>query len=276
MWVATLHTNAESSLLHLEEITQLERLIHSVMFTASSTWYSPKIFNTLYKYTVYLHSQFGNTDAHHQGVEIPRWVTVISLFLFYLVNSSVGFRAKAKVNEHSEIHFVQGGNPGTCAQRPGREEWVSLGAVPRYVQSSFVVSERPEKLTTCFFLHFGGMTSQKHAKAIAPCLPKFTKRGDVVTKHVFAGNSLDRAAALCRGDRREIRLVTHACCVVETWSDYTYAVCGNDLQIYYVDLHAWYTYLRFDLIDSTMSYSIIHCLLWNQLLGRCMTWTKIR
>ena len=45
---------------------------------------------------MYLHSQFGNTDAH-QGLEIPQWV--ISLFLLYLVNSSVGFRAKAKVNE---------------------------------------------------------------------------------------------------------------------------------------------------------------------------------
>ena len=63
------------------------------------------------------------------------------------------------------------------------------------------------------------------AKVIAPCFPKFTKRGDVVTKHVCAGSSLDRAAhaaAPCGGHscsfvfRRETRCVTHAL-LAELW-----------------------------------------------------------
>ena len=45
-------TDAESNLLHLEEITQLEDLIHVIIFNASSTWNSPEVTDALYKYTV--------------------------------------------------------------------------------------------------------------------------------------------------------------------------------------------------------------------------------
>ena len=151
------------------------------------------------------------------AVEIAQWViSLIISLIFGQLFSWVSSRGKSEWN--SEIHFVQGGNPGTCAQRPGREEWVSLGAVPWYVQSLFVVNARSEKLTTCFFLHFGGMTAQKSSRRICPNSSKFTKSGDVVTKHVFAGSSLDRAAAPCGGHRREPRFVTHSCWVVETGS----------------------------------------------------------
>ena len=138
-------------------------------------------------------------------------------FIFGQLFSWVSSKGKGELN--SEIHFIQGGNR---AQRPGREEWVSLCAAPWYVQSWFVIDEVPEKLTTCIFFAFWWDDS---AKVIAPCLPKFTKRNDVVTKHVCAGSSLDRAAhaaALCGGHscsfvfRRETRCVTHAL-LAELW-----------------------------------------------------------
>ena len=76
---------------------------------------------------------------------------------------------KGKGERNFWIHFVRG---GTCAQRLGREEWVSLGAVLWDVLSSLVVNERPKKLTTCFFLHFGGMTVQKSSRRVCPNSPK--------------------------------------------------------------------------------------------------------
>ena len=152
MWVRTLHTNAESNLLHLEEITQLERLIHVIMSTASSTWYSPKI-----------------TNIH--CISIPYSVSSQSIWEYWCPpgsgNSPVGYlsipfisgqlfswvSSKGKGEWNSEIHFVQGGNPGICAQRPGRKDWVSLGAVPRYVQSSLHRTQWPftdfSILSTC-------------------------------------------------------------------------------------------------------------------------------
>ena len=45
-------TDAESNLLHLKEITQLEDLIHVIILSASSIWYSPEVTDALYKYTV--------------------------------------------------------------------------------------------------------------------------------------------------------------------------------------------------------------------------------
>ena len=121
--------------------------------------------------------------------------------------------SKGKGELNSETHFVQG---GTCAQRTGREEWVSLGALPWYVQSLFVIDEVPEKLTACLSWHFGGMTAQKSSRRVCPNSP------NAVTKHVFAGSSLDGAPAPCGGHScsfvftRETRCVTHAL-LAELW-----------------------------------------------------------
>ena len=87
-------------------------------------------------------------------------------FIFGQLFSWVSSKGKGELN--SEIHFIQGGNR---AQRPGREEWVSLCAVPWYVQSWFVIDEVPEKLTTCIFSHFGGMTAQKSSRRVCPNSP---------------------------------------------------------------------------------------------------------
>ena len=163
MWVTTLHTNAESNLLHLEEITQLERLIQVIMSTVL-----PLLHDILQKSLIHC-------------ISIPYSVSSQSIWEYWCPpsgsgNSPVGYlsipfisgqlfsrvSSKGKGEWNSEIHFVQGGNPGTCAQRPGREDWVSLGAVPRYVQSSFVFNERPEKLTKCFFCILGGWQPKSH------------------------------------------------------------------------------------------------------------------
>ena len=169
------------------------------MSNASSTYYTPEVTDALYKYIlVYRIPYTPHTVSSTVNLWIPMptvssWnCPVIFLFLFYLVNSSLGFRAKAKAKANSEMHFVQGGNPGTCAQRPGREEWVSIGAVPGYLQSVFVVDE-VKIWQHVFFCILRGWQRKSHCVVSAQNLP------NAVTKQFFAGSSLDRAAAPCGG-----------------------------------------------------------------------------
>ncbi len=194
------------------------------MSNASSTYYSPEVTDALYKYTVYC------IVTVNLGILMPTissWnspvgylpIPCISGQLFSWVSS------KGKGEWNSEIHFVQGGNPGTCAQRPGREEWVSLGAVPWYVKVHLSLLKCQKSWQHVFFCILGGWLRTK-----------FTKYHDVVTKHFFAGSSLDRAAAPCGG---------HSC---------SFAFKGSFDWFHYVTLHHSF-------------------FVGSQFLGRCMTWT---
>ena len=162
---------------------------------------------------------------------------VIFLFLFYLVNFSLGFRAKEKAN--SETHFVQGGNPGTCAQRPGCEEWVSIGAVPGYLQSSFVV-DAVKTWQHVFFCVLRGWPRKSHCVVSAQNLPNAVTWWPNNFWQEAVWTELQHhaeARAVPLGFRRENQFCLS--CLLSCWeTKYTYAVCGNDMLIYCIDSYA--------------------------------------
>ena len=195
---------------------------------------------------MYLHSQFGNTDAHHQGLEIPQWV--ISLFLLYLVNSSVGFRAKAKVNEILKFTSFKVVIPEHVLKDLDAKTESRLVRYPGTFKVHLFFNERPEKLTKCFFLHFGGMTAQKPSRRVcrnsrnAVTWWRNMSQETVWTELQHDAEATEGKSALAL---MLVELLKHEVIIRML---YVEMICRYIIYIYlllYIDLYAWYTYLRY-------------------------------
>ena len=139
---------------------------------------------------------------------------IISGQLFRWVSS----KGNGKGEWNSEIHLVQGGNPRTCAQRPGREEGVLLGAVPRYGQSSFVVHERPEKMTTCLFCILEGWH-----RVVSAEIHQTLWRGDETCLCIFCRKQFGQSCSTMQR-RQKGNLLCHSC-LLSCWNMKWLYVC---------------------------------------------------